>query len=56
MLMTKTIKIRDAAGDALTGLVSVAETPSFCLRLLEGLEDCGANEVSLPIHQSPEQS
>lgn len=39
------LQIRDAAGDALTGLVSPAEVGKVCLRTLEAVETCGENEV-----------
>ncbi|KAK4700043.1 thyroid adenoma-associated protein, partial [Phenoliferia sp. Uapishka_3] len=38
-------KIRDAAGDALTGLVSPSEVASVTIELLTGVQDCKENEL-----------
>lgn len=41
-------QIRDAAGDALTGLISPMDVPSVCTSLLDGVEQCAENEVGQP--------
>ncbi|KAI5474356.1 DNA polymerase gamma subunit 1 [Pseudohyphozyma bogoriensis] len=38
-------KIRDAAGDALTGLVPPSDVVAVCLGLLDGVETCPQNEI-----------
>lgn len=43
--LTLAAQIRDAAGDALTGLISPAEVAATVLSLLDGVESCAENEV-----------
>lgn len=43
-------QIRDAAGDALTGLIPPMEVAQVCTDLLKGIESSSENEVSLTAH------
>lgn len=52
-LVDSEMQIRDAAGDALTGLVSPAEVATTALSLLAGVENCVENEVRCLLAGAP---
>lgn len=53
MLTRAARQIRDAAGDALTGLIPPLEVAGVCVDLLKGVETCPENEVSAEICTAP---